>query len=130
MKRVGSRRMLISNKEHCLVPKEIEIKIQLEEVGVALKDHPELFQIRSHFIDDGKEINEVELCILEPEEIKDYLEFLSEREEWRKWKESRTICFSTQAEIKKEDAEKIFGPISKVYIGESVDFSSLIDKHK
>lgn len=119
MKKIGSKR-IINNKALCLVPKEIEIKMQLEEIGASLKNHPELFQIYSYSFGDEEITSVAELCILEPEEIQEYIEFKLEKEEWKKWRESRqSYSFTTNVECKKEDIKKLFGKISKVYIGES-----------
>ena len=79
-----------------------------------LKEVDDLFS--RNFIQKGNTCKSVvELWVLEPEERKDYLEYMLEKEEWKKWRKSRiSHTFSVEAKCDKSDVEKLFGTISKV----------------
>ena len=125
---------IVSQVNEDIIPlqhEEIIFRKQRGMIAALLAEDGRLFCQNIQKQKSDKYVSEVELWVLEPEEIQEYIEYTREKKEWKEWRENRkSYNFSLTAKCEKEDADKLFGPISKVYIGESVDFSSLIDKQK
>ncbi|MBO5700341.1 MAG: hypothetical protein J6R57_02855 [Bacteroidales bacterium] len=125
---------IVSQVNEDIIPlqhEEIIFRKQRGMIAALLAEDGRLFCQNIQKQKSDKYVSEVELWVLEPEEIQEYIEYTHEKKEWKEWRENRqSYNFSLTAKCEKEDVDKLFGPISKVYIGERDDFSFLKDKQE
>lgn len=113
MKKIGSK---VNESDFPLQHKEIILRKQRALISKLLSECDDLFF--QNFTENGKKFtSSVELYVLEPEEVQDYIEFSIEREEWKKWRDSKkSISFTVESKIDEFDEKKIFNEITKLYV--------------